>query len=75
MTLGTRKMKLADIKELMKRKGWSQAELARQLDLSEAAISRWFSQEQNPTGPARILMRQWLDQARAEAQSPKPQPV
>ena len=57
-------MTLKDISELLELNGWSQAELGRRLELSEAAISRWFSGQQKPTGPARILMRQWLDEAR-----------
>ena len=57
-------MTLKAIQELMRLKGWNQAELARQLDLSEAAVSRWFKGEHLPTGPGRILMRQWLKEAR-----------
>lgn len=56
-----------DITDLMRAKGWSQAELARQLDLSEGAVSRWMSGENQPMGPARILMRQWLDEAKMPA--------
>lgn len=61
-----------DIQDLLDLKGWSQAELARQLDLSEAAISRWFSGQQHPTGPARILMRQWLTEAKKKPPAKQP---
>jgi DNA-binding transcriptional regulator YiaG len=57
-------MNRQEILELMQLRGWSQAELARQLELSEAAVSRWFSGIHAPTGPARILLRMWLDKAR-----------
>lgn len=56
-----------DIIELMKLKGWTQAQLARELDLSEGAICRWFRGDHSPTGPTRILLRQWLTQARDES--------
>lgn len=65
-------MTCKEIRKLMTLKGWSQAELARRLDLSEAAVCRWFRDDQKPTGPARILMRQWLaesDQPAAAAAS------
>jgi DNA-binding transcriptional regulator YiaG len=60
-------MNCKEIRELMTLKGWSQAELARHLDLSEAAVCRWFRDAQKPTGPARILMRQWLAEAKQPA--------
>lgn len=53
-----------EILELMRLKGWNQAELSRQLEISEAAVSRWLRDQQNPTGPARKLMRLLLAQAR-----------
>lgn len=65
-------MSLKEILELMKLKGWSQAELARQLDLSEAAVSRWFKGEHCPTGPGRILMRIWLEEAKRHAEETVP---
>ena len=57
-----------DILELLDLKGWSQAQLARELGLHESSISLWLSGERNPMGPAKILMRQWLDQERGKAQ-------
>lgn len=57
-------MKLKDIRELLELKGWSQADLARRLDMHEATVSRWLSGATKPAGPARILMRQWLAEAR-----------
>lgn len=62
-----RRMNMKEVSELMKLKGWSQADLARELEMSRAAICRWFGGEQQPTGPARILMRQWLSAAREES--------
>lgn len=61
-------MKLNEILELMELKGWNQAELARRLELNPAAICRWFNGTHKPTGPARILLRLWLTEARNEVQ-------
>jgi transcriptional regulator with XRE-family HTH domain len=59
-------MKRQEILELMKLRGWTQAELARRLEITEGAVSRWLTGENPPTGPARILMRLWLSEARDE---------
>lgn len=55
-----------DILELMRLKEWSQTRLAAELDLSHAAVQRWLAESRAPRGPARILMRQWLNLARQE---------
>lgn len=60
-------MNIKEIRELLRLRGWNQAEFARQLDLNEAAISRWLSGKTGPTGPTRILLRQWLEAARSDA--------
>lgn len=57
-------MNKAEIIELLKVKGWTQAELSRQLDISEATISRWIEGTRQPLGPARVLIRIWLNEAR-----------
>jgi DNA-binding transcriptional regulator YiaG len=54
-----------DITDLLKLKGWSQVQLAGMLHVHESSVSLWLHGARNPTGPARILMRQWLDEARA----------
>jgi transcriptional regulator with XRE-family HTH domain len=59
-------MKPKEIEELMLLKDWSQAELARALEVNRSAISRWIKGEQNPTGPARVLLREWLEEARKQ---------
>jgi transcriptional regulator with XRE-family HTH domain len=58
-----------EIRELLRLRGWSQAELARQLGLDPSAVCLWLSSDrkQMPRGPASILMRQWLEAAREEA--------
>lgn len=58
-------MDMNEVRELMRLNGWTQVELAKKLDMSEAGVSRWLSGEREPAGPARILMRQWLESARA----------
>ena len=57
-------MSRSEIEDLLKLKGWSQAELGRQLGMSEAAVSRWLTGEREPKTPVKILLRQWLSQAR-----------
>ena len=53
-----------EINELLRLTGWSQVQLAREMEVSEAAISRWLSSDRAPLGPARVLMREWLEAAR-----------
>lgn len=58
----------AEMTELMHLKGWkNRAALAAQLRLTENAVQRWFMTGHAPDGPASILMRLWLDDARAAA--------
>jgi DNA-binding transcriptional regulator YiaG len=57
-------VKKNDILELMRLKGWTQAELGRQLEAHESTVSLWISGQRNPRGPACKLMRQWLAEAR-----------
>ena len=64
----------AEIRELMELKGWSETKLAAQLDLSQHAVHKWLAEGRNPSGPAAILMRQWLAEARKEAKR-KPVPA
>ncbi|HLW67818.1 MAG TPA: helix-turn-helix domain-containing protein [Gemmataceae bacterium] len=64
-----------EIKELLELKGWNQAELARRMDTTEASVSRWLlpasdPRSRSPLGPARVLLREWLERARRH-----PQPV
>jgi transcriptional regulator with XRE-family HTH domain len=59
-------MKPNDIRELMRLKGWTQRELARQLEVNEGAVSKWLNGGNDPMGPCRVLMRHWLIEAREE---------
>jgi hypothetical protein len=34
--------------------------------VTEGAVTRWLNGKIEPMGPARVLMREWLDRARAE---------
>ena len=63
------RMKKEEILELMDLKGWSRTKLASHLDVTEQSIFSWLSGRRTPSGPASILMRQWLDGARAEAKA------
>jgi transcriptional regulator with XRE-family HTH domain len=60
-------MKVKDIRELMALRGWNQRELAAKLETEESTVSRWLRELQFPTGPARVLLREWLTQARDES--------
>lgn len=53
-----------EIRELLELKGWLRVDLAAALRCSEQAIIGWLSRGRNPRGPAVVLMRQWLDEAR-----------
>ncbi len=57
-------MSKEEIVELMTLKDWSKAKLAAELDLGENIVYRWVNGERVPGGPATILMRMWLDEAR-----------
>lgn len=63
-------MTIAEIEELLRLREWSQAELGRQLGMSEAAVSRWLTGERDPKTPVKILMRQWLIDARRKGPVP-----
>ena len=63
--MGKPSMSRAEIRELLKLKGWTQARLATELGMSEAAVSRWLTDRKAP-GPASRLMRQWLEESRKE---------
>lgn len=59
------RMTQAEIRELMALREWTVTQLAYNLDLSKDAVSRWLGDDGHPPkGPASILMRMWLDQAR-----------
>lgn len=60
-----------EIAELMRLNSWTQAELARRVEVTEGAISLWLSGQRPVTGPARVLLREWLTQARAAEESKK----
>jgi DNA-binding transcriptional regulator YiaG len=60
-------MTLEEINELLELKGWSRTRLAAELDLTENAVYQWFTHRRNPGGPAVILMRIWLVEARKQA--------
>jgi DNA-binding transcriptional regulator YiaG len=65
MANGSR-MNPKEIRELMRLRGWSQRELARQLQVHEASVSRWLAGDIDVQGPCRVLMRYWLIEAREE---------
>jgi transcriptional regulator with XRE-family HTH domain len=64
---------LEEVSELLAIKGWSRAKLAEELGVSVNWIDRWFMRDRNrePSGPACLLMRQWLADARGHAQTQK----
>ena len=68
MTNGKEKkrMSVEEIEELLELKGWTKTQLAAALDLGENAVYRWLHEDRNPSGPAAILMRMWLNDARRD---------
>lgn len=61
-----REMPKAEIAELLKLMGWSRTELAARLHLTENTVQRWFMAGMAPDGPASILMRLWLEEAKKQ---------
>jgi len=53
-----------EIEELLSRKGWTKTRLAAELHVTEHAVTAWLKRGRHPSGPADVLMRQWLDEAR-----------
>lgn len=68
-TEGYKPMNKDEIEELMRLKGWTQTKLASELELSQGAIQRWVCGVRSPQGPASILMRMWLNEARESHKS------
>ena len=62
-----RGMTTEEIKELIELREWRRRDLAQQLDVSEAAVFKWLREETKVRGPAGVLMRMLLDEARKEA--------
>jgi DNA-binding transcriptional regulator YiaG len=56
-----------ELDELMALNGWSKTRLAAELHLTEAAVYKWFRMDGVPDGPTSILLRIWLEDARARA--------
>lgn len=68
---GKCRMNKAEILELLALKGWSRTRLASNLDMVENTVQRWIMGDRVPSGPAAILMRMWLDEARARVAQQK----
>lgn len=62
----TSPLSLDDVRKLLALKGWTKVRLAQELELSEDAIHKWFRRGHALSGPAAIIMRQWLAEARSE---------
>ncbi len=69
------RMSKEEIQELMDLKGWSKTQLAAALDVTENIVYRWFSGDRVPGGPATVLMRLWLNEARASKSKRVKQPA
>ena len=51
------------VKELRKRKGWSQEDLAREIEVSLSAVQRWEKRGGNPTRLARRELQKLFQEA------------
>lgn len=56
-----------EILEILKLKGWTQKQLADELGVHEATVFYWVDGGRKPGGPARKLIVQALERARAES--------
>lgn len=56
-----------EIRELMRLKGWSGMRLAINLDVTQNTVYRWLGGNHEASGPAAVLMRLWLNEAKEEA--------
>lgn len=69
---GKKRMSKDEVLELMRLRSWTKTDLASALGLTEHAVIRWVVVgDREPSGPAAVLMRMWLDESRAE----QPRPV
>lgn len=59
-----RGMTIEEIDELLELNDWSKTELAYHLDMSEAAIWKWYRLKKPVRGAAGVCMRDWLEKAR-----------
>jgi DNA-binding transcriptional regulator YiaG len=60
-----RRMTRKEILELIGLRGWSRTKLAAELDVTENTVHQWISGRRQPSGPACILMRMWLEDSRS----------
>jgi hypothetical protein len=57
-------MTLAELSEFMTLMRWNRTMLAAQIQLTSAAVDKWFRLGEMPQGPASILLKDWLLRAR-----------
>lgn len=62
-----------EIRALRKRLGFTQAQLAAEMGLTQMAIAAWETGRAKPRGPARLLLAQF--EAKADIQSPPAGPI
>ncbi|MFC2020382.1 helix-turn-helix transcriptional regulator [Chloroflexota bacterium] len=51
------------VKELRKKRGWSQEDLAREIEVSLSTIQRWEAKGANPTRLARRELKRLFEEA------------
>lgn len=68
-------MTRVEIEELMGYRGWNRTRLAAALDVTENCVARWMIGKPAVSGPAAILLREWLIQERSMASRRKPVPA
>jgi hypothetical protein len=65
-------MEKEEVAELLDLKGWSTARLADEMKVKEVTVERWLRIDKfRPAGPAEVLMRIWLREARQEKSRPR----
>ena len=63
------RMTLQEISDLMELRGWNKTDLASALHVKEHTVHSWLIGRRNPSGPACILMRMWLEAARGNGKN------
>lgn len=54
-----------EVDELLLLRDWSYARLAAEMDVTEPTVRAWMSRANPITGPAGVLIRLWLSEAKA----------
>lgn len=66
---------VAEVEQILKITGWSQAELSRRIDVAKATVTNWLSGKTAPDGTARYTIADVLRRAKDGEFNEKSEPV